>query len=331
MNYQSIDSISELRTPGSENYSPNLGSLIAVTRFGEIFSYGLSQDSRPAIIRSSSDGRVLTNYFDNNENSTWDDFQHIVCNQRGSLIALWSDKNIAFVQTDLVDDPVLKPVLLLKHSTVSIVKAMFHPLFDYVLVVLLQKDRFILYDIRDKNYREQSYQLTDNLAFTSFCFGPDIEWLRFTVFLTTACGKIYALCPVLPNNCCLSKSVTQELLAWVKKQYYALESTYGKFCENKKHLKSYLNQTHEFLLDCASSARPIKFAKDSTLINNHDVGCVGPISIVSSERVKYPQHQVSYCDISVPVFRERNHRKLPVVSLVDSYGYVSVMLLSAKV
>lgn len=94
----------------------------------------------------------------------------------------------------------------------GIIKATFHPLSPYHVVILFDNNTLQLVDYRSMDI--QVIPLSKRFssgAFTSFSFGPNIDWLKFTVLLLTTNGDVYTLCPIIPLGAVVSVSAVMEL------------------------------------------------------------------------------------------------------------------------
>lgn len=97
-------------------------------------------------------------------------------------------------------------------SSYPIAKAAFHNLCPHCVVVLHQKEVLRLIDIRTMDM--QTISTSSNRSFTSFAFGPSIDWMMFAIILLTTNGEIFVLCPVIPSGTVLSLSAVDDLWSW---------------------------------------------------------------------------------------------------------------------
>jgi hypothetical protein len=94
----------------------------------------------------------------------------------------------------------------------GIIKATFHPLSPYHVVVLFDNNTLQLVDYRSMDI--QVIPLSKRFssgAFTSFSFGPNIDWLKFTMLFLTTNGDVYTLCPIIPLGAVVPMSAVMEL------------------------------------------------------------------------------------------------------------------------
>ena len=99
-----------------------------------------------------------------------------------------------------------------------IVKATFHNLSPLHIVILRDQGSLLVTDIVQDI--TQNFNIPIQLKLTSFTFGPeDIDWLRYTIFLLTTEGEVYALCPVIPLGITVSSNSIEELWNWFEDQY----------------------------------------------------------------------------------------------------------------
>ena len=107
-------------------------------------------------------------------------------------------------------------------SSNDITKASFHPMSN-VHVVILMKGSLLLIDITYPNNNEtQYYPLGINNHFISYCFGPSIDWMKFTIFLLSNKksdkAEVFCLCPVIPKGISVPKNSVRDLWAWIDEQ-----------------------------------------------------------------------------------------------------------------
>ena len=103
----------------------------------------------------------------------------------------------------------------------SVIKASFHPMSNTHVVVLI-KGSLLLIDISTPNGETQFIPLGVSHHFVSFCFGPSIDWMMFTIFLISnkksEKAEIYCLCPVIPKDVLVPKNSVRDLWAWIDEQ-----------------------------------------------------------------------------------------------------------------
>ncbi|GAM20249.1 hypothetical protein SAMD00019534_034240 [Acytostelium subglobosum LB1] len=129
-------------------------------------------------------------------------------------------------------------VLSVSHLSNFIQQADWHPLSSAHLVILHSTGEIKIYNIQninsnDESEYEQSLLLTSmtqinskgetkpigSCTFRSFCFGPAVNlWTRFSIFVISATGDVYCLCPVIPNGCLIDSSLYSDLQASVVRQ-----------------------------------------------------------------------------------------------------------------
>lgn len=125
----------------------------------------------------------------------------------------------------------------------SIIKASFHPMSS-THVVLLIKGSLLLIDISSASGDTQYYSLGIKDHFVSYCFGPSIDWMKFSVFLVSdkksESAEVFCLCPVIPREILVPKSSIRDLWAWVDEQVIFQE-------EQNSSGKLYLSHTKQYL------------------------------------------------------------------------------------
>jgi hypothetical protein len=73
--------------------------------------------------------------------------------------------------------------------------------------------------IADASSSEDSYEVFPfevGKTFIKFHFGGSIEWLRWTIFVLSSEGLVYALCPIIPKGLLLTSDVRAELEDWTR-------------------------------------------------------------------------------------------------------------------
>lgn len=90
-------------------------------------------------------------------------------------------------------------------------------------VVMLVKRYLLLIDISNSNGDVQVFPLGVKDNFVSYCFGPSIDWMKFSIFLLSdrKCenAEVFCLCPLIPRDIPILKSSVRDLWAWVDEQY----------------------------------------------------------------------------------------------------------------
>eukprot|EP01034_Spumella_vulgaris_P025349 gene25349-31795_t len=66
--------------------------------------------------------------------------------------------------------------------------------------------------------RTKKITLQADLKWTSFTFGPDMDWMKFTIFVLNNRGEVFAVCPIIPDGTLVSRQVVNELWSWVEGQ-----------------------------------------------------------------------------------------------------------------
>ena len=99
-----------------------------------------------------------------------------------------------------------------------IAKATFHPSCHHCVVVLHQQATLRLIDLRTLDH--QIISLSSGRTFASFSFGPNIEWLQYTLVLLASNGEIFYLCPIIPNGSIVAMSTISDLWAWADQLEY---------------------------------------------------------------------------------------------------------------
>lgn len=125
----------------------------------------------------------------------------------------------------------------------SIIKASFHPMSSNH-VVLLIKGSLLLIDVSSFSGDTQYFSLGIKDRFVSYCFGPSIDWMKFSIFLVSdkksESAEVFCLCPVIPREILVPKSSIRDLWAWVDEQVVFQE-------EQNSCGEHYLSRTKQYL------------------------------------------------------------------------------------
>eukprot|EP01039_Chlorochromonas_danica_P004895 gene4895-5364_t len=205
----------------------------------------------------------------NNEQVSLAGYHHIVSNGDGSLLALWSvDGKVAVLEAppnqqttmrNTVEEGsekgchyLYRPLTPLEsytdHSYSNtnssntsqkfhrLAEVTFHPLSPYTLVLLYESRYLVVCNLADDSMEgQQVYPLPATLSFQGMAFGPPMEWLRFTIFLLSKAGDIYALCPIIPKNIVLPRVIANELWSWLReKENKSLEDNIEEYDSKQK-------------------------------------------------------------------------------------------------
>lgn len=131
----------------------------------------------------------------------------------------------------------------------TIAKACFHPICSHCLVILFQKGTIRLIDLR--NMETQIISLSVDRQFSSFCFGPNMDWLKFSLFILTSNGEIFVLCPIIPSGTIVSVTVLEDLWSYLDELVEDKDSRGNS--ERDNLLNKYVDITCSYLLDTFGS------------------------------------------------------------------------------
>jgi len=316
-----------------------LGSSLASSNLGEIFSLGFENGytiTNSTLTGNGSESLNPMQTINWNYDELKKDFRHILCNEKGDIIIVWSKFDLAVIEKNR-NGEYAKPVVLATDNVLPIAKVSFHPLNDYSLVVLFEMELLCVFDLRTRE--KQQYSLPVDISFTSFCFGPDIEWLRFTVFLTSTNSQIFAVCPVIPCGTILPAPIVDELFDWVAKQQASIHGESSLSFERMKYLQAYLHYTHDYLLrflhlydgpNCAEANSYYIFEHETERHKSFELNWFGPLNVLPAETVSI---DTEICDIMAYTSKHNNVKDLvsPILITVDSKGAISFLLLDAQV
>ena len=237
MNVDFVEAFGEIDPPADCS-----GNSFAVNRSGDIVALSnqgkiLYSNLRAAPDHGNGNGSRHFKELPVNNLCTEDilSFTNIEFDPDGTLILLWSRHRVGFVEI---------PIDCIKHGTLNcgagnhpcsyselsdiihpveesvdhaasipISKACFHPLCQHLVVVLNEKDLLRMIDLR--NMDSQTIFLSIDRKFTSFCFGPAIDWMQFSIFLLTSVGEVYTLCPIVPRGAAVSREAVLQLWSWL--------------------------------------------------------------------------------------------------------------------
>ena len=142
-----------------------------------------------------------------------------------SKLLLWGDRRIGIVAFNTRNFPSEKKIpanftLLLKEyfcnlsADQRIVHCAPHPESSRHVGVLLCSGPFLVINSSgDQSY--EGFQLDLRRSYASFAFSSGKGWMRWTVYLLSADGRISYLCPVIPKGIHVSKEIPQELEVWI--------------------------------------------------------------------------------------------------------------------
>ena len=111
-------------------------------------------------------------------------------------------------------------------------------------MVLLITGSLLLIDVSSATGDTQYFSLGIKDHFVSYCFGPPIDWMKFSIFLVSdkksESAEVFCLCPVIPRGILVPMSSIRDLWAWVDEQVVFQE-------EENSCGKHYLSRTKQYL------------------------------------------------------------------------------------
>ena len=126
-----------------------------------------------------------------------------------------------------------------------------HPLSVHHVVVLSSTESVLLFDTsaKDLSEAEQSHPVkaSTNTMATSFSFGSNRGWERFTIYILLGSGDVYALCPVVPHGLKVHCDGIEELLQIVKCETMHVRNT--KSDSPERHFQLGLFQAQQYWLE----------------------------------------------------------------------------------
>lgn len=196
-------------------------------------------------------------------------FTKIEFNKDGTLLLLSSNQSIGVIELSSTNGnhrfknltSLINPILI----DVNIVKITFHPCSNCHIMVLYHRGPLILYDLISDV--KQKINLSKDIVFTSFTFGPSIDWMSVTVFLLTSSGDVYYVCPIVPNGSILARQTIDEMYDWLHemRQYASTGDV--------EELDSYLNKVsiyYDNRIGCVSTA-PFTRMSSSLMASNSKI------------------------------------------------------------
>lgn len=150
-----------------------------------------------------------------------DDFKFKVKNIQyspyGSQIMLLSEKEVGYINIPSInensEDNYIIKKLVLNNKNVNIIKAIWYPYSDNIIVILTEDLYLSFYNVRLNNDKIIfSINLNEyKPKINSFCYGSNNLWDKFTIYLFHENGTISYLCPVFPPGYELSYKCLKEL------------------------------------------------------------------------------------------------------------------------
>ena len=236
MNRQVIEKIGELHPPAVP-HALNFASSIALNMFGAAYSgiYMLCEDGqiRHIDINGSESDHQSTEDIQNSQmrllelddvESLLDmNFTGLEFNFSGSILLLSGVSSLAVVflpktsneSADSSSSSKCQLMMLYQANLPKdeIAKVMWHPLSDKHIVVLLKTNKLMMFDVVEGT--ESEYLLDASKTYSSFCFGPSIDWMSLSVFLLDSRADITCLCPLLPTGAVVPTDTIRELHDWL--------------------------------------------------------------------------------------------------------------------
>lgn len=372
-----IRSLGAISAP-SDEHSSLLGNSVAVTNVGDLLVLTADGKVQYTSLRQEKPSQALkTLPIHAHTNIDMKKFRHISANRDGSMMLLWSADQVVVVEipqlwlregnllepteksssgTKLII-PTLKELCNESESRNRIVKAVFHPLCDHSVVVLRESQTLSLYDMRlDATANRHNIQLPSNLRFAGFTFGPNMEWLRYTIFLATTENEVYYLCPVIPPGTVVPSNTVKEIWSWYDTQKIAFMKS-SKKDEKRDNMGRYLEMTRQYLEQTIGPRRSTTSetnSADSALVvlagelsklsmiavskgERDDVELIslGHVLLQGPLKLHKGQHENSgsadvICDITTPIVKVSGLAS-PVIAVAYKSGQVDLLLLDAQV
>lgn len=357
---------------------------ITVNTFGDVFMLGqdilfgnLRPKNNDSDVNSSTLAYKKLRIGAFGKTLNFSDYDNISCNADGSVLLLYSTTKVAIVEIpsknfekgyleDCVHECSFHQIFDAADcasTKTQIVKATFHPLNQFAVLILQQTKYLTIYDVRTHDKVRIIAGLPNGLVFTSFTCGPDIEWLRFTVILSASDGNLYALCPIIPAGTKVSISVVEELWQWVDGQR---EIWSGSLNEEDRLRLRYVELLEVYLQDLfgdVSTLLPADSAHETFVVagemrcwgssqRSSSTPCLADYNVVLQRltnrteqersksktrassldsRASKDDDQSNVTDLCVPHVSGPDALQAPVFATVRVTGFVEVYLLDASV
>ena len=183
----------------------------AVSKTGNVF--GLARDGK--LYCRTPDNRTFWKELVTGNGTR---FSHLELNSDNTLLLLWSNQRVAILELAIKysdDNIFLRDIFILSESQ-TISKSGFHP-FSSRHILVLSSNEVLIFDGMNPQGKEPEKILMPlvkpGMEFTSYCFGPNIDWLGATIFLLCKNGDIYVMNPLLPKGAIVPSAVLSEMEA----------------------------------------------------------------------------------------------------------------------
>jgi hypothetical protein len=231
MNASFVETFGRLAPPVVDTFSRPFANSFAVSQKGAIAVICLDGKFKYSNIRNVEDNELinLDVYGLSNEDAL--EYSSIEFNNDGTILLLWAENSVGLIElpqslllesnshagdnrevrctfTKIYDEELSSD----SSAPFPVVKVGFHPYSQNHVIILFQRESLRVVDLR--SLATEIIFIAADRKFTSYTFGPAIEWLRFTVFLLSSSGEVFSLCPLIPTGSIVSLAVVAELWDW---------------------------------------------------------------------------------------------------------------------
>ena len=218
---------------------------VAVNQFGDVCSIAEDWSIRLASLKSSEPMDLSSFPLDSDSMTLIKSlkFSNIEYNSNGTILLLWSDYSIGVIEIPKALAPdgcllrntskvcnfffIAEDYISTKRNNEKILnKASFHPMSPFTVVVLT-KNSLLLIDVTNP-MENRLIPLGSRHNFRSFCFGQNMDWLKFSIFLLEDKAdrtQIYCLCPVISKGMIVSRESVNDLWNWIDENEPTWESS----------------------------------------------------------------------------------------------------------
>ncbi len=312
----------------------------AINQFGDIVLVNEDYKLVYSALREGGQGKVRPITVDcSGSSKAFEEFEYnnVEFNEEGNMLLVYSTSSVGFINIPNKNAPggnfddnmmELNPCHFCEllsdtdfatskdRGGVSVVKAAFHPLSSYHVVILLSNNTLMLTDALSDVSREFHLRSTTssglggsgtvspsktssskNDNFISFCFGGDYDWMKMALLLLTADGQVYYLCPLLSSGALVPRSTIESLYAWVEEEVEGASETLSASAAvvAGRELRNYFRAVFESRevgdfevtgesLGSQISASAVVSVEDEVLWGSYSPVLQGPLKMVAAGR-----------------------------------------------
>jgi hypothetical protein len=235
MNKQVVNTISEFTSPIPQN-DKFASNCISISYFHRAIFFLNEQGNLRCmgLDNSSSSHSVELQCSDNIVDMN---ITNIEFNKAGTMLIIWGPMCLGVVSIPSLNEVLEKENEILhvqfqilyssKDANMKdvITKVRWHPMCEHHVVLLVRTEILYVVDVVLADFQE--VPLKSNTSYASFCFGPEVDWMRFSVLLLEESGAVSLLCPIIPLGAIVSRTALDEIRDWMDEQdFKSASSTY---------------------------------------------------------------------------------------------------------